>query len=154
MVPGSPLRVTCRLNYSMRKPQGNIVLKKNLLIFTFILVGCANPGDETVEALNTLEFQPGVISPAINSNPKELKSLHVANKKAITSLTTEIKAARVNHLRSVDVFDNRYGIDDVFQALTKLEEFDELNNIYLKDQNKNGLVQINKALKPIAEKES
>lgn len=154
VVPGSPLRVTCRLNYLVSKPQGNIVLKKNLLIFTFILVGCANPGDESVEALNTLEFQPGVISPAINSNPEELKSLHAANKKAITRLTTEIKAARVDHLRSVDVFDNRYGINDVFHALTKLEEFDELNNIYLKDQNKNGLSQINNALKPIAERNS
>ncbi|TNV14037.1 hypothetical protein FH968_20840 [Buttiauxella sp. B2] len=128
------------------------MLKKYILLFTFVIAGCANPGDETVEALNTLEFQPGVMSTATNSNSEELKSLHTANKKAISSLTKEIKSARVDNLRSVDVFDNRHGIDNVFQALTKLEQFDELNNIYLKDQNKEGLVQINKALKPITEK--
>jgi hypothetical protein len=148
------LQVSCRLNYSVSKLQGNIVLKKFVLIFTFVIVGCANPADETVEALNTLEFQPGTMSPATNSSPDELKSLHSTNQQVIANLTTEIKAARVDHLRSVDVFDNRYGIDNVFQALTRLEEFDELNNIYLKDNNKDGLVQIKKALKPITEKTS
>lgn len=146
------MRVTCRLNYSVSKLQGNIVLKKYILLLTFVIAGCANPGDEKVEALNSLEFQPGVMSTATNSNPEELKSLYTANKKAISSLTTEIKSARVDHLRSADVFDNRDGIDTVFQALTKLEQFDELNNIYLKDKNKEGLARINKALKPITEK--
>ena len=130
------------------------MLKKFVLVFTFVIAGCANPGDETVEALNTLEFHPGTMSPAINSSPEELQTLHTSNKEVITRLTTEIKAARVDNLRSVDVFDNRYGIDDVFQALTRLEQFDELNNTYLKDQNKDGLVLIGKALKPIKEKTS
>ncbi|MGB3254336.1 MULTISPECIES: hypothetical protein [Buttiauxella] len=138
----------------MSKLQGNIVLKKFVLVFTFVIAGCANPGDEAVEALNTLEFHPGTMSPAINSTPEELQTLHTSNKEVITRLTTEIKAARVDNLRSVDVFDNRYGIDNVFQALTRLEQFDELNNTYLKDQNKDGLVQIGKALKPIKEKTS
>ncbi|WP_310606991.1 hypothetical protein [Buttiauxella brennerae] len=131
------------------------MLKKFVLIFTVVIVGCANPADETVEALNTLEFQPGtVMSPAANSNPEELKTLHNTNKQVISSLTAKIKAARVDHLRTDDVFDNRYGIDNVFQALTRLEQFDELNNLYLQDNNKDGLVQINKALKPITEKTS
>lgn len=130
------------------------MLKKFVLVFTIVIAGCANPGDETVEALNTLEFHPGTMSPAINSTPEELQTLHTSNKEVITRLTTEIKAARVDNLRSVDVFDNRYGIDDVFQALTRLEQFDELNNTYLKDQNKDGLVLIGNALKPIKEKTS
>ncbi|OAT15174.1 hypothetical protein [Buttiauxella noackiae] len=130
------------------------MLKKFVFIFTFVIAGCANPGDETVEALNTLEFHPDTMSQALNSTPEELQTLHSSNKEVITRLTVEIKAARVDNLRSVDVFDNRYGIDDVFQALTRLEEFNELNNTYLKDQNKDGLVQIGKALKPIKEKTS
>jgi len=131
------------------------VLKKSILIFAFILAGCAQQGDEKVEALNTIEFHatPSSTAPA-NSNPVELESLHKTNKQAIASLTAEIKAEHVNGLKSDDVFDNRYGIDNVFQALTRLEEFGELNNIYLKDQNKNGLVQIGKALTPLTEKTS
>lgn len=131
------------------------MFKKSILLFTLILAGCANPGDDKVEALNTLDFQASPkTSATANGNPVELESLHNINQQAIASLTSEIKAAHVNGLRSDDVLANRDGIDNVFQALTRLEEFNELNNIYLKDQNKNGLVQIGKALKPLTEKNS
>ncbi|WBM70307.1 hypothetical protein OH773_19540 [Buttiauxella sp. WJP83] len=131
------------------------MFKKSILLFTLILAGCANPGDDKVEALNTLDFQASPKTAATaNGNPVELESLHNINQQAIASLTSEIKAAHVNGLRSDDVLANRDGIDNVFQALTRLEEFNELNNIYLKDQNKNGLVQIGKALKPLTEKNS
>ncbi|WMY74017.1 hypothetical protein RHD99_21715 [Buttiauxella selenatireducens] len=131
------------------------MFKKSILLFTLILAGCANPGDDKVEALNTLDFQASPkTSTVANGNPVELESLHNINQKAIASLTSEIKAAHVNGLRSDDVLANRDGIDNVFQALTRLEEFNELNNIYLKDQNKNGLVQIGNALKPLTEKNS
>lgn len=131
------------------------MLKKSILLFTFILAGCAQPGDEKVEALNTIDFHatPSSSTPA-NISPAELESLHRTNQQAIASLTAEIKAARVDELRSDEVFDNRDGIENVFQALTKLEEFGELNNIYLKDQNKHGLVQIGNVLKPLTEKAS
>jgi hypothetical protein len=131
------------------------VFKKSLFLFAFVLAGCAQPGDDKVEALNTLDFHatPSPSAPA-NSNPAELESLHKTNQQAIASLTAEIKSARVDELKSGDVFDNRDGIDNVFQALTRLEEFGELNNIYLKDNNKNGLVQIGKVLKPLTEKDS
>ena len=131
------------------------MFKKSILLFTLILAGCANPGDDKVEALNTLDFQASPkTSATANGNPVELESLHNINQQAIASLTSEIKAAHVNGLRSDDVLANRDGIDNVFQALTRLEEFNELNNIYLKDQNKNGLVQIGNALKPLTEKNS
>jgi len=131
------------------------VFKKSLFLFAFVLAGCAQPGDDKVEALNTLDFHatPSPSAPA-NSNSAELESLHKTNQQAIASLTAEIKSARVDELKSGDVFDNRDGIDNVFQALTRLEEFGELNNIYLKDNNKNGLVQIGKVLKPLTEKDS
>ncbi|AYN27911.1 MULTISPECIES: hypothetical protein [Buttiauxella] len=131
------------------------MFKKSLFLFAFVLAGCAQPGDDKVEALNTLDFHatPSPSAPA-NSNPAELESLHKTNQQAIASLTAEIKSARVDELKSGDVFDNRDGIDNVFQALTRLEEFGELNNIYLKDNNKNGLVQIGKVLKPLTEKDS
>ncbi|MCE0828181.1 hypothetical protein LVQ78_19340 [Buttiauxella sp. A2-C2_NF] len=131
------------------------MFKKSLFLFAFVLAGCAQPGDDKVEALNTLDFHatPSPSAPA-NSNSAELESLHKTNQQAIASLTAEIKSARVDELKSGDVFDNRDGIDNVFQALTRLEEFGELNNIYLKDNNKNGLVQIGKVLKPLTEKDS
>lgn len=127
------------------------MFKKCILILTVVLVGCANPEDETIEALNTINFQPVTTSPAESQNPVELKSLHNTNKQTIANLTANIKSARVDNLRSVDVFDNRYGINTVFQALTKLEEINELNDIYLHDENKNGLMQISSLLKPISE---
>ncbi|RJT23387.1 hypothetical protein D6029_10505 [Buttiauxella izardii] len=137
--------------FSASKLQGNIVFKKCILILTVVLVGCANPEDETIKALNTINFQPVTTSPAESQNPVELKSLHNKNKQTIANLTANIKSARVDNLRSVDVFDNRYGINTVFQALTKLEEINELNDIYLHDENKNGLMQISSLLKPISD---
>ncbi|WP_147365229.1 hypothetical protein [Buttiauxella izardii] len=127
------------------------MFKKCILILTVVLVGCANPEDETIKALNTINFQPVTTSPAESQNPVELKSLHNKNKQTIANLTANIKSARVDNLRSVDVFDNRYGINTVFQALTKLEEINELNDIYLHDENKNGLMQISSLLKPISD---
>lgn len=131
------------------------MLKKSILILTFVLAGCAQPQDEKVEALNTIDFYatPSTSATAKN-NPVELESLHKTNQQAIASLTAEIKAARVDDLKSEEVLNNRSEIENVFQALTRLEEFGELNNIYLKDQNKNGLMQIGKVLKPLTEKNS
>lgn len=131
------------------------MLKKSILVLAFVLAGCAQPQDEKVEALNTIDFYatPSTSATAKN-NPVELESLHKTNQQAIASLTAEIKAARVDDLKSDEVFNTRSGIENVFQALTRLEEFGELNNIYLKDQNKNGLMQIGKVLKPLTEKNS
>ncbi|HKM95451.1 MAG TPA: hypothetical protein VJY99_01885 [Buttiauxella sp.] len=131
------------------------MLKKSILVLAFVLAGCAQPQDEKVEALNTIDFYatPSTSATAKN-NPVELESLHKTNQQAIASLTAEIKAARVDDLKSDEVFNTRSGIENVFQALTRLEEFGELNNIYLKDQNKNGLMQIGKVLKPLSEKNS
>ena len=131
------------------------MLKKSILVLAFVLVGCAQPQDEKVEALNTIDlYATPSTSDTAKNNPVELESLHKTNQQAIASLTAEIKAARVDDLKSDEVFNNRSGIENVFQALTRLEEFGELNNIYLKDQNKNGLMQIGKVLKPLTEKTS
>ncbi|HKN05658.1 MAG TPA: hypothetical protein VJY31_17205 [Buttiauxella sp.] len=131
------------------------MLKKSILVLAFVLVGCAQPQDEKVEALNTIDlYATPSTSDTAKNNPVELESLHKTNQQVIASLTAEIKAARVDDLKSDEVFNNRSGIENVFQALTRLEEFGELNNIYLKDQNKNGLMQIGKVLKPLTEKTS
>lgn len=127
------------------------MLKNCVLLLAFVIVGCAEPADKTVEALNTINFQPVTSAPSESKNPEELKNLHTMNKNTIANLTAGIKSARVDDLRSVDVFDNRYGIDNVFQALTKLEEINELNDIYLHDENKSGLIQISKILKPVTD---
>ena len=131
------------------------MLKKSILVLAFVLAGCAQPQDEKVEALNSIDFDATPSTSAMaKNNPVELESLHKTNQQAIASLTAEIKAARVDDLKSDEVFNTRSGIENVFQALTRLEEFGELNNIYLKDQNKNGLMQIGKVLKPLTEKNS
>lgn len=130
------------------------MLKKCLLILAFAVTGCANSGGGKVEALNNLNFPSSTSTPAPYGNQAELESLHSANKQTIASLTNEIKATRVKDLKGTEVFDSRSGIDEVFQALTRLEQFNELNDIYYKDQNKSGLAHIGEILKPITREAS
>ncbi|MCT4715228.1 hypothetical protein MUA01_09595 [Enterobacteriaceae bacterium H18W14] len=125
------------------------MFKKSILLLALLLVGCAQPADKTVEAINKISLPATTAQTASQANPAELQALHSANQEIIIRLTAEIKEEKTQDVRTADILDPHSDVHPAFQALTQLEEINQLNDAYLKQRNKNGLALIEEALKPL-----
>lgn len=125
-------------------------MKKSALFFVFLLAGCATPADKIVTALNHSGFPQNAGTTVSAASPEKLQHLHADNKDAIAAYTSEIKSTCTNNIRKEDVLNTRSKAQPAFKALTKLEQFNALNDTYLKQKNLAGLIEIHNALAPLA----
>lgn len=125
------------------------MLKKLTLLLACLLAGCANHTDETIATLNKIALPALTTSAADLTAPAELQSLHADNHALIVSLTSAIKQQKTNDARTADVLDPNSEVHAAFKALTRLEEMNQLNELYLKEHNGTGLAAIGRALQPL-----
>ncbi|HEJ9093999.1 hypothetical protein [Serratia odorifera] len=122
---------------------------KKVLIATLLLAGCASNANPVVSEVNAIAFPVNLAASGNNGDAASLQPLYRDNKRIIDQFSTQIRKTCIDPISQAEVLNIRSQARPAFDALTKLEQFGELNEMYLKQQNKDGLMQINTALKPL-----
>lgn len=122
---------------------------KKVLIATLLLAGCASNDNPVVSEVNAISFPANLEAASNNGDAASLQPLYRDNKRIIDQFSNQIRKASIDPISQAEVLNIRSPARPAFNALTKLEQFAELNEMFLKQQNRDGLAQINTALKPL-----
>jgi len=118
----------------------------------FAIAGCSSSSS----SLNTVNEINGTAVPVVHANNSaaasteqaSVTSFYQANSRQISKLSYSLKSEWLQDVKPAEVLDPSSDVHHVYAALSKLEEMSEMNEIYRKDNNIEGLKAINLALKP------
>ncbi|WP_237325080.1 hypothetical protein [[Enterobacter] lignolyticus] len=119
----------------------------------FAIAGCSSSSSSSLNTVNEIN---GTAIPVIHANNRaaasteqaSVTSFYQENSLQISKLSHSLKSEWLQDVKPAEVFDQSSNVSHVYAALSKLEEMSEMNEIYRKDNNIEGLKAINLALKP------
>lgn len=123
-----------------------------LLLSLSMLAGCSSQSPNTISQLKTLSV-PVVMPDAQTTTARSssLTPIYQGNQQKIDDLTVYLKTNYLQDEERTDMFDVHSQTFRVYAALTKLEQLDQINRMYLHDHNLSGLQEVNAALLPITQ---
>lgn len=118
----------------------------------FLMAGCSSSSS----SLNTVNEINGTAVPVVHAHNSaaagaqqaSVTAFYQENSLQISKLSYSLKSEWLKDVRPAEVFDQSSDVHHVYAALSKLEEMSEMNELYRKDNNIEGLKAINLALKP------
>lgn len=110
-----------------------------------LLAGCSSSNMNTVNTIKTLPI-PVVVAanaPAVTTGNPALAHYHQDSRQRIDQLTVMLKDRYLQGVDKSAVLDGHSDVTNVYAALSHLEELSEMNDLYLKQHNAQGLQAIN-----------
>ncbi|HCJ6372665.1 hypothetical protein [Citrobacter sp. RHBSTW-00671] len=126
--------------------------KLYLIFFIGILSACNSAPPAPVSKVNNIII-PVVQqdAPSPPANPELYRSLYQKNKQQINNVAMSLKSEYLQDVKSRDIFDVHSETHQVYASLTKLEQMQQMNDYYYKEQNKTGLLSINQTVATLFE---
>lgn len=126
--------------------------KLYLIFFIGTLSACNSAPPAPVSKVNNIII-PVVQqdAPSPPANPELYRSLYQKNKQQIDNVAMSLKSEYLQDVKSRDIFDVHSETHQVYASLTKLEQMQQMNDYYYKEQNKTGLLSINQTVATLFE---
>lgn len=126
--------------------------KLYLIFFISTLSACNSVPPAPVSKINNIIIpvvQQEASSPP--ANPELYRSIYQKNKRQIDNIAMSLKSEYLQDVKSRDIFDVHSETHQVYASLTKLEQMQQMNDYYYKEQNKTGLLSINQTVATLFE---
>lgn len=117
-----------------------------VLLSTLLLAGCSPAKMTQVNRVNALTVPVVTADSSMHPSDPVLKAYYQASARQINQLSQALKDDYLQDIRREDVMDEHSEAQQVFAALTHLEELQAMNAVYLQQQNIRGLEAINREL--------
>ncbi|TKV09050.1 hypothetical protein FDX19_13280 [Citrobacter sp. wls619] len=123
--------------------------KLYLIFFIGTLSACNSAPVSKINNIIIPVVQQEASSPP--ANPELYRSLYQKNKRQIDNIAMSLKSEYLQDVKSRDIFDVHSETHQVYISLTKLEQMQQMNDYYYKEQNKTGLLSINQTVTTLFE---
>ncbi len=126
--------------------------KLYFIFFIGTLSACNSAPPAPVSKINNMIIpvvQQEATSPP--ANPELYRSLYQKNKQQIDNIAISLKSEYLQDVKSRDIFDVHSETHQVYTSLTKLEQMQQMNDYYYREQNRTGLLSINQTVTTLFE---
>ncbi|CAM6535608.1 hypothetical protein [Enterobacter intestinihominis] len=122
----------------------------SVLLTTLFLTSCSQREPNIISEVQSLQIPVVQKDNTQNNSEVILNAYHSKNTSDISNLTNFLKSIYINGSTKKDIFDNQSQAHQVYIALTNLEQAEMVNEQYYNDKNVKGIMALNGALNPIA----
>ena len=126
--------------------------KLYFIFFIGTLSACNSAPPAPVSKINNMIIpvvQQEATSPS--ANPELYRSLYQKNKQQIDNIAISLKSEYLQDVKSRDIFDVHSETHQVYTSLTKLEQMQQMNDYYYREQSRTGLLSINQTVTTLFE---
>lgn len=125
----------------------------SLLLIIGTLTGCnTTPPDKIVKINDVVVPVVQVNSMSKSARTKQYLSLYQENKQKIDDVVYSLKIDYLQDVKPEDIFDTHSQAHQIYTSLTKLEEMQQMNSFYYKENNEAGLLCMNQIINSISKK--
>lgn len=118
-----------------------------LLILAGTLTACTSAPPEKLTKINEMQIPVMQETPSKNSlDSAQALSLYHENSLKIAQVTQSLKTEYLQDTTSKDIFDEHSEAHQAYVSLSRLEQFQQVNRYYFKQQNTTGLQNIQASL--------
>lgn len=122
--------------------------KLSLIILPFCLMACAAKPPAVLSKIDAIQI-PVVQNGSPSRDATAMNSLYQQNKSILDNMTLNLKTDYLLNVKTAEIFDEDSQAHQVYVSLSKLDQIRLMNNLYMKEQNADGLQKLNDVLRPL-----